>query len=265
MEANTLALLCDPQTHEPLQFANGVGPAGRLVNPVSGRTFPLRDGMALFLDGADVTASNRRYQRLYDRLAPLYDLSMEAYALVKSGGLKQRRWEYLRELEVGAGSRVLEVSVGTGANWRYLPPTAQYFGLDISWGMLKRCQRRVRQWGLRAELFQGAAEHLPFREGTFDAVLHMGGINFFNDIGRALREMVRVARPGTKFVIVDETEDFARSHETTAGASAFYAARPRTIAAPVDDLPSGMREVQVRDICGGELYCLTFRKPGPGG
>lgn len=110
-------------------------------------------------------------------------------------------------------------------------------------------------------MFQGAAEHLPFRDQTFDAVLHMGGINFFNDIAQALREMIRVARSGTKFVIADETEDFAKRFENTAVAGDFYGGRPRAIAAPVDLVPGDMREIAMKEICGGELYCLTFRKP----
>jgi SAM-dependent methyltransferase len=115
---------------------------------------------------------------------------------------------------------------------------------------------------LEADLFQGAAEHLPFVDEAFDVVLHMGGINFFNDKALALSEMVRVARPGTKFVVVDETEDAARRYETTAVAGVFYSNRPEAISAPVDLLPPGMLEVGVKAVGGGDLYCLTFRKPG---
>lgn len=261
MDPRVLALLADPMTHAPLKLVSGAGVDESLVNPASGRVFPIRDSIPVFLDDADVTGHNRRYQRLYDRLAPVYDLSLRIYALLKSGGLKRRRMEYLQDMEIGVGQSVLEVSIGTGANLRYLPRQAQYFGLDISWGMLRRCRRQAGRWGVRVALFQGAAEHLPFREASFDAVLHMGGINFFNDIGQALREMIRVARPGTKFVIVDETEGFAKKFEKAAVAGAFYAGRPRTIASPVDLLPTGLQEVQSREICGGELYCLTFRKP----
>ncbi|HVN80322.1 MAG TPA: methyltransferase domain-containing protein [Terriglobia bacterium] len=256
MEPETLSLLCDPLTHEPLQLNQE-----RLVNSVSGKEFPIRDGIAIFLDDADVSGENQRYQRLYDRIAPLYDLSMKTYARIKSGGLKKRRMEYLQEMEIEPGSNVLEVSTGTGANLQFLPHTAHYFGLDISLGMLRQCQRQVRKWGMEADLFQGAAEHLPFQEASFDAVLHMGGINFFNDIPQALREMIRVAKPGVKFVIVDETEEVAKRYEKTVGTSAFYGNRPRVIAAPLDLVPKEMQEINVREICGGELYCLTFRKP----
>jgi ubiquinone/menaquinone biosynthesis C-methylase UbiE len=261
MNPEVLELLADPITHEPLELVSKAGVDESLVNPVSGKVYLIRDGIAVFLDSSDVTGQNRRYQRLYDRLAPFYDLSTRAYARIKSGGLKMRRREYLQEMEIEPGDKVLEVSVGTGTNLQYLPRTAHYFGLDISRGMLRQCQRHVRKWRIRTELFQGAAEHLPFREASFDAVLHMGGINFFNDVAQALREMIRVAKSGAKLVIVDETEGFAKKYEKTPAAGAFYGYRPRTIAAPIDLVPREMQEVKTREICGGELYCLTFRKP----
>jgi len=39
-------------------------------------------------------------------------------------------------------------------------------------------------------------------------VFHVGGINFFSDKARAIREMLRVAKPGSKIIIADETSDF---------------------------------------------------------
>jgi ubiquinone/menaquinone biosynthesis C-methylase UbiE len=103
---------------------------------------------------------------------------------------------------------------------------------------------------------------LPYPENYFDCVFHMGGINFFTDPGAALREMTRVARPGTRLVVVDETEEFARRHENSVVAKAFYKDRPRTIKAPLDLLSSGMKEVRVDTVWGGDLYVLSFRKPG---
>ena len=196
-----VSLLCDPLTHDPVRSAD----TGFLTN-LSGKRFPIRSGIPIFLEDSDTTWQNQKYQKLYDRFARFYDSAIGLFALLKSGGLEKRRREYLDELEIKDGARVLEVSVGTGMNLRFLPGTARYFGLDISWGMLKRCQRNLRRWGIDAFLVQGAAEHLPFVDGAFDAVLHTGGINFFNDKAQALREMVRVAKPGTKFVMVDETE-----------------------------------------------------------
>ena len=261
MKPDVVALLCDPITYEALQLVSTPGRGEELVSVTSERRFLIRNGIPIFLENADVSGQNRRYQRLYDRLAPVYDISTRLYARLKSGGEEKRRREYLDELEIEPGAAVLEVSVGTGANLRYLPRTARYFGLDISWGMLMQCQRHVKSWKAEADLFQGAAEHLPFVDEAFDAVLHMGGINFFNNKALALSEMVRVARPGTKFVVVDETEDVAGRYEKTAVAGAFYSNRPGAISAPVESLPPGMLEIGAKTVGGGDLYCLTFRKP----
>src|ERR1019366_2973948 len=81
---------------------------------------------------------------------------------------------------------------------------------DLSWGMLRKCQRKLKRLGRRAHLFHGEAARLPFQQGVFDCVFHVGGINFFSDPARAIKEMIWVARPGTKIVIVDETEKTVR-------------------------------------------------------
>jgi len=127
--------------------------------------------------------------------------------------------------------------------------------------MLKRCQKNLKAWGMEAELFLGAAEYLPFDDEAFDVVFHMGGINFFSDKARAIQDMIRVAKPGTKIMIVDENDPVAQKYETTPIVGKFYGNRREAISAPIDLVPAGMQEVKVRDVCNGDLYCLTFRKP----
>ena len=90
----------------------------------------------------------------------------------------------------------------------------------------------------------------------------MGGINFFTDKMRAIKEMIWVAKPGTKFVIGDENEELAQTYEKVPGMDEFYGKRSGLISAPVNLLPPGMQDVKVKDIAGGDLYCLSFRKPG---
>ena len=119
----------------------------------------------------------------------------------------QTRRQFLKDVVVRPGRKVLEVSVGTGANIWLLPDDAQYYGLDISWKMLERCRRNGKKHNRSIELVFGSAEHLPFRDERFDCVYHVGGINFFNDSLQAVREMIRVARPGTRIVISDEVEE----------------------------------------------------------
>ena len=250
----------DPFDRSPLDSE-----PGGLRNSRSNAFYPFRDGMPVSSAQFHVQGPNTRYQRLYDRFAPMYDGSTRLYAWLKSGAEETRRQVYLRLLELHPRTRFLEVSVGTGANWSYLDPSLEFYGLDLSWGMLSRCHRRVARLNLGAELCQGLAEHLPYRHSYFECVFHMGGINFFTDPGAALREMIRVACPGTRIVIVDETEEFAQRHQNGFLAKAFYGDRPRTIQAPVDLLPPQMEEVHVETVWGGDLYILSFRKPGRAG
>lgn len=265
MKSEFLELLCDPTTHDPLEIKTETDPRGRLqefiFSPRTGQRFPIRDGIPIFLCEDEVFGSNQRYQKMYDRFAPFYDFSTWMYSKWKGVNVEIRLREYLDELEVRDGDRVLEVSVGTGRNLQILPRSAQFFGLDISWGMLKQCQRNVAKWTLDVMLVMGAAERLPFQDEVFDVVFHFGGINFFNDKASAIREMIRVARPGTKFIIGDENEALAQKYETLPVTGGFYGNREQAIAAPVDLLPPEMQDVRVKDIAGGDLYCLSFRKP----
>lgn len=127
--------------------------------------------------------------------------------------------------------------------------------------MLKQCQKSLRKWEREAELFLGEAERLPFRDAAFDVVFHVGGINFFNDKAQAVREMIRVAKPGTKLIIADETEDLAQSLEHVPVAGKFYGNREEIISAPVAMVPPELQEVNLELLLGGRLYCLEFRKP----
>ncbi len=264
MKVDVLSLICDPVTHDVLEAKSEPDARGHLqeflLNPKTGRRFPIHDGIPIFLEG-EVSGSNRRYQAMYDRFAQFYDFSTWLYSRWKGMSVETRLREYLDELEVKEGDRVLEVSVGTGRNLQFLLHSAQFFGLDISWGMLKRCQRNAVKWKLNVNLFMGTAEQLPFQDEVFDVVFHFGGINFFNDKAAAIREMIRVARPGTKFVIGDENEELAKKYEKMPVTGGFYGDRNDAISAPIDLLPPEMREVQVKNIAGGDLYCLSFRKP----
>ncbi len=118
------------------------------------------------------------------------------------------------------------------------------------------------KWRRKAYLFQAEAERLPFKVGAFDCVFHSGGINFFTDQARAIKEMIWVAKPGTKIVIVDETERTVRdSDQRTATVRSAFPHGSEKVRCPIDLVPAGMEDVTAKEICGGKLYCLTFRKP----
>jgi len=248
---SAIDILCDPDTHEPL-----IQQGDALLNPKSGKRFPMREGVPCFVEEA--RGINRKYQSLYDWLAPFYDPGERAYFWLTR---KESFRVFLsRLIEVHPQSRVLEVSVGTGANVRYLPSDVEFFGLDLSWGMLKRCRRNLQRWKRDAFLCQGEAERLPFRDASFDSVFHVGGINFFDDRARAIREMIRVARPGTQIVIADETEQAVRTiYERMPFVRRFFKSRDSEVRLPTDLVPDGMQEVHSETVFNGLLYVISFR------
>ena len=253
MESEVLSLLCDPDTRYSFELVDNT-----LRNTATGRVYPIREGVPLFV--STLAGANLKYQAMYDRIAPGYDLAERLYYLVTRK--PNYRLEYLRELEIEPGARVLEVAVGTGANLRYLPREIDFYGIDISWGMLRKCRRNLRKWGREARLFQGEAGRLPFCAEAFDCVFHVGGINFFTNPQRAIKEMIWVARPGTKIVIVDETEKVVRdSYQRNPATKAYFEAGTEAVRCPIDLVPEGMEEVKAKEIAGGKLYCLSFRKP----
>jgi ubiquinone/menaquinone biosynthesis C-methylase UbiE len=167
----------------------------------------------------------------------------------------------MRLLEVKPGDSVLETSVGTGLNFKYLPHGVKLFGLDLSPEMLANCQVNLRRWGMDADLFLGNAETLPFVDASFDVVFHVGGINFFNDRAKAIREMIRVAKPGSLLLIADESEKHVKEVYEK-GLGSFYKNRKEPVSAPVDLVPPQMQEVHLESLKNGMFYALTFRKPG---
>jgi hypothetical protein len=74
--------------------------------------------------------------------------------------------------------------------------------------------------------------------------------------------MIRVAKPGTRILIADETEKGVRAYDTAApGFSHRVGADKKKVMAPIDLVPPEMQEVKVTEVWNGYLYLLEFRKP----
>jgi ubiquinone/menaquinone biosynthesis C-methylase UbiE len=256
----TIALLRSPYTGEPLHAVSEH--SQELLFSQSGERFPIRNGIPVFLKPEDVTGSNRKYNQLYEIIGGFYDSSQKFMSALLYGGRDHIFNSYLRFLEIKPGDSVLETSVGTGLNYRYLPHDVKLFGLDLSAEMLANCQANLRRWDMEAELFHGNAESLPFSDNSFEVVFHAGGINFFNDKAKALREMIRVAKPGSLILIADETEQHVKdSYEKIPVTSSYFKNRKETVFAPIDLVPPEMQQVHLETVWEGRFYVLTFRKP----
>jgi ubiquinone/menaquinone biosynthesis C-methylase UbiE len=104
----------------------------------------------------------------------------------------------LAAAEVAPGHRVLDVSTGTGeAALMTLPivgASGVVIGADISPAMLTGARGRLDDpsfWPVAAD-----GQALPFREGSFDAVVCQLGLQFLPNPARGLTEFRRVLRLG---------------------------------------------------------------------
>jgi ubiquinone/menaquinone biosynthesis C-methylase UbiE len=125
----------------------------------------------------------------FDAWAKVYDLPLVQRAVYRPA--HDAVVGALRKVTPG---RVLDVGCGTGqlaARLRREIPGTQVVGCDFSRGMLGEARARDG----RLAWVQGDAGRLPFRDGTFDAVVSTEAFHWFPDPERALAEFRRVLGP----------------------------------------------------------------------
>ena len=131
-------------------------------------------------------------------LAAIYDRMMKE---TERAGLGDWR----RALLASAEGDVLEIGAGTGANLPYYGDTTERLVLaEPSPFMRRKLRDKLDASGGEAvELVGGAAEELPFADGTFDTVVSTLVLCSVNDQERALQELRRVLRPGGLLLFIE--------------------------------------------------------------
>src|SRR6266567_2030843 len=126
---------------------------------------------------------------VYERwiLPRLLDLAMRNRAL---DSYRQRTIETARGL-------VLEVGVGSGLNLPlYGPAVARVVALDLSPELLRLAHERKVDAIVPVSLIRASAEHLPFADAAFDAIVMTWTLCSFPNQIAAPTEMRRVLKPG---------------------------------------------------------------------
>jgi ubiquinone/menaquinone biosynthesis C-methylase UbiE len=107
----------------------------------------------------------------------------------------------------GGGATALDVGCGTGEEVRVMAPMAgAAVGVDASRFFVEEARRRT---GLEydARFEQARAEELPFEDESFDAVRTERTLQHVDDLGSAIGEMWRVAKPGAGVVALEPDWD----------------------------------------------------------
>jgi len=165
---------------------------------ICNRSYRVMESVIDLLPEELVFGNDRKWMEFYDRSASSYFKLFHRIIPVFTLGAEGRaRKGWVDLLEIKRGDTVLDVATGTGRNIPYLinkvGSEGVVYGIDLSLGMLRYVAEVIRK-KRNVILIRANASHLPFRDGCFDAVLHVGGINTFEEKELAIKEMFRVAK-----------------------------------------------------------------------
>ncbi|MBV9670634.1 MAG: ubiquinone/menaquinone biosynthesis methyltransferase [Acidobacteriales bacterium] len=160
---------------------------------------------------SDPQAAARAVQRMFDEIAPRYDLLNH----VLSANIDRVWWRRtarafsatLRRPE----ARVLDLCCGTGDMTLALcalrpASAAPIAAADFSHPMLTRGADKFRERGAGVIAIEADALRMPFPAEHFDLVVSAFGFRNLADYGAGLREIARVLRPGGEMGILDFSE-----------------------------------------------------------
>ena len=101
------------------------------------------------------------------------------------------------------GQKVLEIGVGLGTDHvQFARAGAELHGVDLTEKSVELVERRLEHEGLSSSLQVADAEALPFGDGCFDVVYSWGVLHHTPGTPTAIREAIRVLRPGGRICVM---------------------------------------------------------------
>lgn len=206
-------------------------------------------------------------RRMYDRLAPVYDVASRPYGWWGTRRLADRA---LRELRLTRGGTVVELGTGTGRNLPALAaavgPEGRVVGVDLSPGMLERARRRTR--GLRqVELVEADMRDYELPDGT-DAVFAAYAMEMVEEYDALIARLTSQLRPGGRLVLngLRSPERWPRWLVRIASGLSrpFGVTDAYRDLHPWESVQARLRDTVYDEAAGGAAYLAAGTAPGPG-
>jgi demethylmenaquinone methyltransferase / 2-methoxy-6-polyprenyl-1,4-benzoquinol methylase len=152
----------------------------------------------------DSTAKGAFVREMFARIAPRYDVTNR----MMTAGLDENwRRRAIGLVAAPAGGQVLDLCCGTGDLVFGLlrrDPTLHVTGIDFCPPMLDRARSRSRREARGDAAFvEGDVMAMPFADQSFDGATMGFSLRNVVDLNATLREILRVLRPGARFVSLD--------------------------------------------------------------
>ncbi len=140
-------------------------------------------------------AYTQRFDHFYSRFARIFDWSLKVLPIWRS-------W-LNHAIPFLQGTRVLEVSYGTGYLLTQYANRFQAYGIDLNTTLTAIAKQNLRQHGITARLQVADVAALPYADSSFDTVVNTMSFTGYPDGTQALAEISRVLRPGGCLVVID--------------------------------------------------------------
>jgi len=132
----------------------------------------------------------------WDELSPKYDAFM-----ARNGRVYAKFLDRLAP-DLGRLDTVLDMATGTGALALHLAPRVAHIdAVDLAPGMIARARQKAAAANVtNVDFHVASAYRLPFADARFDAVLCTNALHVMQHPSRALAEIRRVCKPGSRLV-----------------------------------------------------------------
>ena len=254
-----------PNTKQKLSLENAVIKNDDVISgelrSSSGAVYPIVDGLPDFTYPKRLLPSDSMMREYYENVADVYDDLLPLTFSTFGVNEWEERGKLINASNIKEDSIVLDMGCGSGRDSKLiaekLGKNGQLFSQDLSVSFLKKAIEPLSEQNCDINLAVSNGSYLPFSDNFFDCAFHFGGLNTFDDIGRALSEMVRVTKVGGKVVVGDENMPIWL-RDTEFGKVLMNSNPHYEYDLPLKHMPVEARDVNLSWIMGGVFYYIDF-------
>jgi ubiquinone/menaquinone biosynthesis C-methylase UbiE len=250
------SIFVDPETKSELK--NGE----RFLSTDQGVQYPIQNSIPNLIFPKKLKFKDEESKMFYEGRAQQYDETLHLTFFTHAENEDKIRDSFIDNLGISENSKVLEIACGTGRDSvliakRLTGSSAELHVQDISTDMMSRCFEKLKDLELTKSFCLSNACYLPYPDNYFDSTYSFGAMGEFSDKKQAMKEMVRVTKPGGKIVFGDESVPLW--HRETDFYNILLKTNPMfAVDVPFEDLPVESRNVKVEWVIGGTFYLITF-------
>lgn len=149
------------------------------------------------MNRADLDKKTTDIASMFDQVATRYDLMNGIMSLGQHIRWRKKTVEAVSAVK---GQKILDIAAGTGTSSEpFADMGAEVIAADLSEGMLAVGRKRRPD----ITFVQADVTDLPFDDEEFDAVTMSYGLRNVADYDKALRELLRVTKPGGRIVVLE--------------------------------------------------------------